>query len=270
MLTDRAGPLAALSGGLCSWGHPGPPVSPHEETIVPYVLDHRITEEDGPNGLEQWFEVGMRAEDSLSLTGRPECGWVDGTGKIHLEIQRSETLMSWTSGEFTPCVGPPSNNGDGSHTFWSRSILPIDSEIKTGVMTAGTPEATGGSHDPRMNPFIALTIAGVVQDLPHFPYTMPTDAALMQTDLRALGWTGATVAATSDVRWQITIPGVFQDSYVMENKIYWPMFLVADVYGNIVNPVDGWGFSGSFVNSANVRTHNSRQFVRLKTTTLKS
>ena len=130
-------------------------------------------------------------------------------------------------------------------------------------MTAGNPDAGGGSHDPRMNPFIALPVGGVVQDLPNFPYTMPEDAAQMQTDLRALGWAGATVSATSDVRWQIVIPEVSLTAYVTDTSVYWPDFLVPDMYGNLTNHSSHWAFTGAFVNSANVRTRNSRQFARL-------
>jgi hypothetical protein len=40
------------------------------------------------------------------------------------------------------------------------------------------------------------------------------------------------------------------------------------MYGNVVNPIDGRGFSGYFINSAGVRTFVQKQFFRMKITAM--
>ncbi len=241
------------------------------ESTLP-ALEFRITEEMGANGLEKWAEWGFVVDyDELDLVGNASAGWVDGAGFCRAELQRSETLTDWSLGQLTDCAGSPEDNGDGSYTFWARSPYPIDSAIKTGFLSADNYLASGtDSHDSRQNPFISITLAGVVQYLPNFPYWMPGDAPQMQTDLRAAGWTGSTVTATSDVLWAIVVPGVFQDSYILQNRVEWPLYLVPDMYGNIVNPCSGRSLAGTWVNAANVRTAVSKQFARLKMTQLKS
>ncbi|MEI6656052.1 MAG: hypothetical protein WCP45_14910 [Verrucomicrobiota bacterium] len=251
---------ATAIGGILS------PVIPAEVLTIdatglpkPDPLLIRITKETGSNGMEKWSEFGLIVPDEMAVTGSAATGWIDHLGYVSLRIHRSENLVDWTTGEFTDCAGSPEDNGDGTHTYWARSIFPVSSEIKTGSISSGG----GTSYDTRMNPLIALTLGGVVQDLPNFPYTMPGDAAQMQTDLRAVGWNGATVTATSDILWVISIPSVFQEISNLSNKVYWPMFLVPDVYGNIVNPCDGRDLSGTWKNSADVRTEISPQFARL-------
>lgn len=245
--------------GLLLQTHEGDPTT--AEPFRPHPLKYRVTEEEGPNGLEKWFEFGFTIDARLS--GSAADGWTDPFGFVSITPQRTEDMENYTSGEFGDCVGSPTENDDGTFDYWFRSIYPIDSAIKTGVIIAQSPTPPYLNSDARNNPFTALTLGNVPQSLPNFPYTMPGDAAQMQADIRALGWTGATVTSTSNLEWAITIYGVEQSDYHDQSKVFWPMYLVPNMFGEIVNPCDGRYFQGQFVNQANVRTHVFKQFARL-------
>jgi len=224
----------------------------------PDPLIFRTTEANGPNGIEKWWEAGFVVCDEMGLTGSAATGWTDVQKVLRLTLERSENLTAWTHGDWLDCAGSPVANGDGTHTYWSRSPLPMDSKIKTGVVVFN-----GGVYpDDRNNPLTALTLAGVVQALPGFPYTMPTDAARMQADLRAYGWAGATVTANSATDWIITILGVNMSVYSSDHKVYWPGYLTADMFGALTNTSDGLLAFGNWQNSAGVRTYVDKQFAR--------
>jgi hypothetical protein len=124
-------------------------------------------------------------------------------------------------------------------------------------------ESTAGSGaDVRNNPFTSLVINNVTRALGGFPYTMPGDAARMQADMRANGLTGATCVATAATTWRIDIPNVNYTQYSTVNKVGWPGYLVADMFGALTSTVDGRGFTGQFVNTAGVRTALTKQFGR--------
>lgn len=253
-LAGAPGAIAGLNSGLQAWGHPGMIARPGD---VAGVLDYRFTEEDGPNGWEKWLEIGFTSP--VMLAGDASRGWVDTSGRVRLWLEWSETLTEWTTGMFIDCASTATPVA-GGYEYWSRCTMPQDSAESTGQLWA---ESTAISGDTRNNPFTALTINSTVQALANFPYTMPGDAAQLQTDLRAIGWTGATVVASSDVAWRIDIPNVNFVDYHTFNAIHWPLYLVPDMYGNVVNPVSYWGFTGDFVNTANVRTKLPKQFARL-------
>lgn len=252
-LAGAPGALASLNSGLQAWGHPGRNAQPGD---VASVLEYRITEENGTNGYEKWFEVGFLAPDLLA--GDASRGWVDTSGRMRLWLEWSEDLVTWQTGMFIDVAGSPTAVS-GGYEYWVRSILPQDSEISTGRLSAGA----SGYEDSRNQPFTSLVINSVVQALPNFPYQMPTDAAQMQTDLRALGWTGATVVSSAWDVWSIEIPDVDFSSYATVNAVFWPLYYIANMFGDVVNPVSNRGFSGEFVNSAGVRTKLKKQFARL-------
>ncbi len=216
-------------------------------------LEWRTVEDGG----EKWFEVGFLSP--FPLSGDAANGWIDPSGQTFLRFARSEDLVSWDH-DFIAAPDTPEDAGGGDWRYWARLKYPVDSEIKTGQLVV----TSDPSEDARNAPFTALVINGVAQSLAHFPYTMPGHAAQMQTDLRAVGWTGATVVSSSASVWRIEIPDVDYTTYSSVNYIYWPMYLVPDSYGNIINPVDGRGFSGTFVNALGVRTSLTRQFARLE------
>jgi len=224
---------------------------------VPPALLTRIVDENGANGWEKWFDVGFDVPEILSGSA---ASTLIGSG-VSYELIWSEDLGSWVTGRFVDCAGSPVDNGNGTWRYWCRSIYPCRAEHSTAHLWA---EPTEGQQDTRNNPLTALRIAGALQSLPHFPYTMPTAAAQLQTDLRALGWTGATVTATSAVAWRIDIPSVPVSSYEIDSKIYWPYYIS---YGGLFAfVVDGLNFSGIFLNGAGVQTNMTTQFCRLNAT----
>jgi hypothetical protein len=257
-LPANPGLQAGLPGGLQGWGHPGlnPSLGDTRDAI-----GYRITEEDGPNGWEKWFEVGFIFP--ARLAGDASRGWVDPSGRCRLWAEWSEDLVAWSTVGFIDCAGSPTEVDDGWE-YWCRSILPVDSVEKSGNIWCESTEASG---DSRNNPFTSLTIAGVVQTLPNFPYEMPSDAAQLQTDLRAAGWTDATVAASSDVDWRIEIPDVDFVAYELLSEVGWPVYYVTDPLGSS-NAVAGRSFGGGVVNGSGVLTYNPRQFMRLGISTL--
>jgi hypothetical protein len=234
----------------------GRQVWPCRKALSMGSLEYRITNDGG----EKWFEVAWQSLEVL--TGSAAAGWQDARGYIKLDLEQSENLTQWNRAKFVDALGSPETVGDGSFKYWARCIHPVDSTIKTGRMRAAGP-STG---DPRNGPFTALTVGGVIQTLPHFPYTMPTDAALLQADLRAAGWVGATVTATNFYDWEIIIPDVYYNGASIVTKVFWPVYYVADIFGALDSPVDGVSFSGEFVNEAGIRTALPKQFARIAAT----
>jgi hypothetical protein len=215
---------------------------------------------------QRWFEFGFRI--NAELTGNAAAGWTDAGNYFRLDPQWSLDLANWSMGKFIPAPAPVINNGDGTWSYWSRAIHPVDSAVKSGllVVSSGYPNQLGdiGNTDTRNNPFTALTILGVVRALGGFPYTMPGDAARMQTDLAAI-FPGATVEASSSVVWRIRIPNITFSAFNQTNKVFWPVYLVADMFGVVNSPVDGANLTGNFVNADGVAIYQ-KAFARLKIT----
>jgi hypothetical protein len=226
------------------------------------LLEVRIAEEDGENGIEKWFEVGFNVEADI-WTGNAAAGFNDRAGLYRLDLMWSEDLENWSYGKFSDCADSPLSMEDGTYDLWARSCYPIDSQIKTGVMFIES------CMDDRRQPFTALTINSTVIALPNFPYHMPADAAQLQTDLRAAGWSGSTVAASGPGVWRIDIPNTEQTDFSSKNYLYWPGYYVPDLYGQLSIWVDGYYFSGAYTNLSDVRTALPKQFARIAITNLK-
>lgn len=212
---------------------------------------------------EKWFEVGFDSPELLD--GSAADGWTDPFGQFLLRFERSETLTAWDH-EWIDCPTSP-ENVTGGYRYWARSRFPVDSQIKSGVVqcvSGGyfTGQLGGFTSDARNNPLTALTVAGVSLALGGFPYTMPADAARMQTDLRVF-YPDATVTASSNLLWEIVIPGVSLASYSQTSKVSWPGYLVPDMFGNLTLTINGVFLTGQFVNAAGVRTLVQKQFARL-------
>lgn len=217
---------------------------------------------------ERWFEMGFRMDHLLS--GNSAAGWTDQGNYFRIEPEWSPDLINWSAGKFIPAPVPVVDNGDGTWTYWSRAIHPVDSAVKSGILEVSSGAiyyggvGTNTSGDTRNNPFTALTVLNVVQALGGFPYTMPTDAARMQSDLAAI-FPGATVEASAATVWRIRIPNQTFSAFAQFSKVFWPVYLVADMFGVVNTPVDGAFFGGNFVNSAGVAIH-PKAFGRLKIT----
>ena len=248
-------------GGVCYAGQEaeflfgrGTQLFPNLPVEVWGVQTSRVVEDAG----EKWFEFGFRID--TQLTGNSAAGWMDAGNYIRLEPQWSDDLVTWQMGKFLPAPVPVVEVEPGVWEYWSRAINPVDSAVKTGQLSAGFP---AGAGDSRNNPFTSLTIAGVVQALPHFPYTMPTDAAILQADIIAAGWPGTTVTAASDTEWAVLIPDVNLTLYIQETSIGWPEYLMPDMDGNLTIPVAGIDFDGAWVDGGGTPLAN-KGFGRLK------
>lgn len=217
---------------------------------------------------EKWFEVGFSMDHLLA--GNPAAGWTDQGNYFRLDYEWSPDLVNWSAGKFVNAPTPIINNGDGTWQYWARALNPVDSAAKSGSIriSSGYEQELGniGAQNTSNNPFTALTIAGVTQSLGGFPYTMPTDAARMQADLRALGWTGATVEASSATVWRIIIQTASYTAYTQISKLFWPTYLVADMFGVVNTPVDGATFAGQMVDASGTPIFQ-KAFGRLKFST---
>jgi hypothetical protein len=204
----------------------------------------RIVDDAG----RKWFEMGFRMDHLLS--GNAAAGWTDQGDYFRIDPQWSSDLATWHAGKFIPAPVPVIDLGGGMYEYWARAVHPSDAVLKSGLIRCsfGMPGLGNypGQADSRNNPFTALTVAGVSLALGGFPYTMPADAGRMQTDLRVF-YPDATVEATSDIVWAITIPGVSYTSYTQGSKVHWPGYYVADFFGNMTVLVDGYGFAGQMV-----------------------
>lgn len=250
-------------GGICFAGQEvemlfgkGTQVFPNLPVPIWSCTMCRVVEESG----KRWFEFGFRID--TQLTGHPATGWLDAGNYIRLEPQWSPDLVNWSMGKFLPAPVPVVEVEPGIWEYWSRALNPAASAVRFGEIMTGS-GIDGWSSDVRNNPFISVVIAGVVQALPNYPYTMPTDAAQLQADLIAAGWTGSVVQATDDTHWSVTIPDVDYSAFQQESRIFWPPYLVPDMYGNLVNTVQSSIFVGGMVDESGVTIHD-KAFARLK------
>jgi hypothetical protein len=202
---------------------------------------------------KKWFEFGFLSADILE--GSALLGWSDPGAFCVLSPQWSEDLVNWVDGQFVDAPVPFIDNGDGSAWYWSRARYPVDSAVKTATLTASQQ-----AGDSRNNPLTGITVAGSLLSLPHYPYTMPTAAAQLQTDLRAAGYPAAVVSAESDVDWSITIPGASYTSFSQYSGVTWPTYSYAGPTGTTT--ISGQGFALDAVDEAGVPI-KKRAFARL-------
>ena len=248
-LGSSPGLVGAVNVGLESWGEPG--LNRYTEDTGLSLPVEVVTDGDW-----KWFEVAFTSPEILF--GNASIGWHYPPTRCRVWLESSDTLAvgSFYTTGFVDSPGYP-EPVIGGYAYCARSIYPVDAKVKTAVLTIGF--TSGGSA--LNNPFTAITIADTVQSLPNFPYTMPTNAAQLQTDLRAAGWTGATVTATSATVWNVTIPNVPLSDWNMLNKIYWPEYSYTNEMGG-TSTSDGISFFGTYVDSNNV-VIKTKQFVRL-------
>ena len=135
----------------------------------------------------KWFEVGFRSPEILS--GNASAGWTDPRGYVVMELQSSVDLQTWAMGQFVDCASTAIDNGDGTFDYWARCVIPEHYNEVMVDLTA-TSDRAGKS-------ITGVSVMRAAVDLSGFPYAMPADAARLQTDLRAAGYTGATVTSTS-------------------------------------------------------------------------
>ncbi len=135
-----------------------------------------------------WFEFGFRIDTVLS--GNSGAGFSDAGNYFRIECEQSTNLVNWSMGKFIPSpAGAVINNGDGTHTYWHRSTVPIW-WFNILVDLTITSNRYGKS-------ITGLSIGQVPVSLPAFPYAMPSQAANLQTHLRAAGYAGAVISSVT-------------------------------------------------------------------------
>lgn len=232
---------------------------------VPIEIYGRTTALVVLDANKRHFEFGFRIDTALA--GNAATGWTDAGNYLLLELQWSLDLVNWSMGKFIPAPVPVVDLGGGLYEYWGRCVHAQDAAVKTAEITcvSGTPYAMGGfPSDARNNPLTALTVAGVSLALGGFPYTMGTagEDARMQTDLRAF-YPSATVTATSNLLWSITIPGVSQTLFTKSNKVSWPQYMVADQFGALTVAINGASLGGVWVDSDGVAIY-TKAFGRMQ------
>lgn len=139
------------------------------------------------DAVARWFDYGFRIDAALS--GNAGAGWTDAGNYFRLEIQYSTDLANWSMGKFLPAPVPVVDLGSGVSEYWGRCIVPEHWE-HTMIDLTLTSDRYGKSITG-----LSLFLSPV--SLPNFPYNMPSEAAQLQTDLRAAGYTGATVSSVA-------------------------------------------------------------------------
>ncbi len=140
------------------------------------------------DSMGMWYEFGFTAPEEL--VGNAATNWVDQAGEISWKIQSSEDLTTWAEDEMIDATVTAIDNLDGTFTYWARRVVPLYWIAVMIDLTVGT--------DRYGKSITGITLFGdPVTTGMNYPYAMPADAADLQADLRAAGFTGATVTTSS-------------------------------------------------------------------------
>jgi len=121
------------------------------------------------------------------LDGSVEAGFTHpDDARLGFTVERSEDLQTWVTDMVTS--GTVEDQLDGTWLYKARSPVLVNSVTKTGRLVLDLPKP-----NPLANPLTGITLGDVALSLPNFPYDMPADAAVLEADLVAAGYAGATV-----------------------------------------------------------------------------
>lgn len=132
------------------------------------------------------LEVGFTLPEELD--GSASAGWTDWHGACALDLENSTNLVTWDTGNLSDCPSSPTDNEDGTWTYWARADIPVywmEVMVDYGIICSRYQKS-----------ITAITVAGVLLSL-DYPYAMPSDAATLQADLRTAGFPGALVSVTT-------------------------------------------------------------------------
>jgi|GEM_PF-4636977 len=134
-----------------------------------------------------WFELEIILPGNF--TGNPADGWTDGNMRLGLFF--SENLTSWVSGGWIASPGKTTETlGDGRNKHFARySPTPLFWKAVMIDLTLNSNRYGKG--------ITGLEIYQTPVSLPNFPYDMPSEAAQLQADLRAAGYTGAVISSVA-------------------------------------------------------------------------
>jgi hypothetical protein len=145
-----------------------------------------LTASTTADSTARWFDLEIVMPDDF--TGSPEDGWTNGTielGLIYTLDLTNRQVVDWIT---TP-GSSVEDLGDGGKRHYARCTVPVQ-WLQTLVDFTLTCDRQGKS-------ITSISLLRSAVSLSGFPYAMPADASRLQTDLRAAGFTGATVTSTS-------------------------------------------------------------------------
>lgn len=142
-----------------------------------------------------WFEVAFISPSLLTGDATDGWTWSNGQHELALRIEMSTDLLIWTTGTVEDAAGSPATV-TGGYEYKARTTVPA---YWNSVLVDFVLSSTRGGKD-----ITAMEITGTPLSLPNFPYAMPADAATLEADLVAEGYTGATVTTTA-APWTVVI-----------------------------------------------------------------
>ncbi len=142
-----------------------------------------------------WFEVAFISPSLLTGNATDGWTWSNGQHSLALRIEMSTDLLIWTTGDVEDAAGSPATV-TGGYEYKARTTVPA---YWNSVLVDFVLSSTRGGKD-----ITAMEITGTPLSLPNFPYSMPADAATLEADLVAEGFTGSTVATTA-APWTVSI-----------------------------------------------------------------
>ena len=216
--------------------------------VVPELLRTSALREDGAGRVEHsgqsWLRIRCIMPDSF--TGNPVDGWTDGERLITLEW--SEDLATWATGQMQ--AAPVADVvADGLRTAWAESIHPQDAEELTSDQVIRWQRVNGMNLVSWQldQEITGIYVSGGNISLPHFPYAMPGDEALLQADLRAAGYAGAEVEYNGAGEWwEVRLFDVETTNYQHPPHLSCsPGYVVLDMFGD---PQTIGGVGGTYHN----------------------
>jgi hypothetical protein len=158
-------------------------------TLPPLAVE-MVTDTDA-----QWMEVSFISPSTLTGNATDGWTWSNGQHALALSLETSGNLIIWETGDVEDAAGSPATV-TGGYEYKARALVP---RIWNTVMIDIDVASTRGGKD-----ITGLDVFGSAVTLPNFPYAMPADAATLEADLVAEGYTGATVTTTA-APWTVSI-----------------------------------------------------------------
>lgn len=135
-----------------------------------------------------WFQVSFVSPSLLTGSASSGWTWTNASHQLAVQIEQSTDLQSWTLGAFVDAAGSPAAVV-GGYRYTARAVVPSRwSSVLTDLSISS--DRGGKSID-------SLTVKNAPVALPGYPYAMPAAAATLQSHLRAAGFPGALVTATT-------------------------------------------------------------------------
>lgn len=166
-----------------------------QKAVQKQWLDANVIVESVPTMDTDAYYFDVEVTLPGDFDGNPTDGWtgemVAGKPPVTLGLFRSEDLLTFSPGGWITTPGSsPQTLGDGRKKWFARyETTPIwwnDVMVDLSV----TSDLYGKS-------VTGLTIYRTAVSLPNYPYALPSQAATLQADLRAAGYTGAVVTTSS-------------------------------------------------------------------------